>query len=307
MRIDAYGEDGFVSPLFAGSKYVVTDLAIGNQDDEAWVIKGQNSQAQFFEHGITNLIKFLGISMIPIFIFSVPISTILVLKNRGFFRFNMSTLTIFAYSFTLLIPAFYAYGRHIEELRYVFILYPIFSILSLFLINKIHDKIKNHSIITTCIIIGVVILSVGFLEYKNFDYTHEREAFHVTKEIVKNGFVYNVFSPESKYIKSAEVYDEWPLEVIFAEGQGGHIKKQTIGIHNMNFDSLEEFLSQSKDDGLTHLVVDDKKRIEYLSQVFNNEEDFPYLKKVFDSKQDGLEYHVKIFEINYEKFLELEN
>ena len=36
--------------------------------------------------------------------------------------------------------------------------------------------------------------------------------------------------------------------------------------------------------------------------IFENEEMYPYLEKVFDSKDDGYEYHVKIFWINFEKF-----
>ena len=39
----------------------------------------------------------------------------------------------------------------------------------------------------------------------------------------------------------------------------------------------------------------------FLKDVFNNEKNFPYLIKEYDSKDRGLNYHVKIFKIDYEK------
>jgi hypothetical protein len=55
--------------------------------------------------------------------------------------------------------------------------------------------------------------------------------------------------------------------------------------------------------GLTHLVIDDAEtRPDFLKNVFYNEEKYPYLIKVFDSKDYGYKYAVKIFRIDYEKF-----
>ena len=39
-------------------------------------------------------------------------------------------------------------------------------------------------------------------------------------------------------------------------------------------------------------------------QVFDNEKEFPYLIKEYDSKENGFKYHVKLFRINYDKFSE---
>jgi len=38
--------------------------------------------------------------------------------------------------------------------------------------------------------------------------------------------------------------------------------------------------------------------------VFNNEEKYPYLIKELDTSSDEYFYHVKIFRIDYEKFIE---
>jgi hypothetical protein len=59
----------------------------------------------------------------------------------------------------------------------------------------------------------------------------------------------------------------------------------------------------SKEKGLTHIVIDDvSNRPPFLIDVFNNEEKYPYLVKVFDSKDHRYKHHVKIFKIDYEKF-----
>ena len=41
-----------------------------------------------------------------------------------------------------------------------------------------------------------------------------------------------------------------------------------------------------------------------LEKIFDNEKEFPYLIKEYDSKENGFKYHVKLFRINYDKFSE---
>ena len=41
----------------------------------------------------------------------------------------------------------------------------------------------------------------------------------------------------------------------------------------------------------------------YLNKIFDNEENYPFLKKIVDSRDLGLtQLKVKVFEIDYEKF-----
>ena len=37
-----------------------------------------------------------------------------------------------------------------------------------------------------------------------------------------------------------------------------------------------------------------------LVYVFHNEQEFPFLTKEYDSKENGYTYHLKLFKINYE-------
>jgi hypothetical protein len=59
--------------------------------------------------------------------------------------------------------------------------------------------------------------------------------------------------------------------------------------------------------GLTHLVIDDAEtRPDFLKNVFYNEEKYPYLIKVFDSKDYNNKINLKIFKIDYELFNSLQ-
>ena len=59
---------------------------------------------------------------------------------------------------------------------------------------------------------------------------------------------------------------------------------------------MNEFIDDNKKNGLDHLVVDNRGNgPKYIQEIFSNEEKYTYLEKVFDSRQIGYDYHVKIF------------
>ena len=75
------------------------------------------------------------------------------------------------------------------------------------------------------------------------------------------------------------------------------------GCREYDYTSLNEFIEFGREQGLTHITVDNNpNRAEFLKDIFYNEEKMPYLTKIYDSSEHGYEYHVKIFSINYEKF-----
>jgi len=74
--------------------------------------------------------------------------------------------------------------------------------------------------------------------------------------------------------------------------------------------SIEEYITLGKEIGLNHLVVDDREypqyRMKFLKDVFEDEEKYPYLIRVFNSKDFDYNYRLKIFEIDYDKFADIE-
>ena len=244
-------------------------------------------------------IQYLIWVLIPNFIIFMPLGLFLIFRNR-----NFEKNTIILLLFVTAIPAFYSYMNNILDTRYLYVLFPMFSVLAVLSIQKIVGKQKNSNIITVIIISAIIISSLVFYNYLKIDYDHEKESFEIMSNISSmiNGtnFVYQ----ESSYLKTSQTIEQWPGK--FTEMGLGKYKITTISTNNFN--SLEDYIVESKDDGLTHIIVDEKKdRQDFLVDVFENEGSYTYLEKIYDSKMDGFVYHMKVFKIDYELFNSLKN
>ena len=304
FRIEATGQDGIISAIsLGGADYISKHIIQGipDEDDKLYGSDGEENRiTKFVTTGISSLLKYLGWVMIPIFIFFVPVGFFIFLRSHN----DKIKFIIFSMIF-LLIPAFYAYGRGIEETRYLYILFPIFCIFSSFTIMKLENKITKKGLFTTLIICGIFIGSIGAYDYQKIDYNHEKESFLIAKDVQKIAGGINHYVPNSKYIHIAEIENNWPVIPLPKENnydQTYQIKK----ISPANFSTLVEYIEGSKNKGLTHIVSDGKQNeVEFLNNVFYDEKKFPYLIKEYDSHDKGFQYHVKVFKIDFEKFLEL--
>jgi len=255
----------------------------------------ENSGIYYFTEGITNFIKFLGWDLIPIFIFCVPIGFFIMLKNR-----NWDNLTIIFSTIILLIPIYYIYSAGVNDSRYFYILYPIFCIYFVVGLNKIVNKRKNEKFILIVIMIIIISGSLIFTDYRKMDIVHENNIIAVTDIIMEKTEVVNEFWPESRYIpiKKISNLEIFPISIFELNYHPKLIYEKT--------ETLEKYLELGITNGLTHLIVDEKDhptyRMLFLKDIFDNEDKYPYLLKIFDSKNDDNEYRVKIFKIDYEKF-----
>jgi len=199
----------------------------------------------------------------------------------------------------LVLPALYAYSRDFQETRYLYILFPLFSIISLYSIQKV-DKIKNFKIIFSLIIIGIIFSSIGWLEYKWIDEEYEKEAFVLSLKIKDMTSGINSFYPESTYLQFINLDKKFPK-----------LKNEINSIHKLlpisQYDTIEKFLLDGKEKGLTHLVIDesqkqDNLRNKFLIEIYKNENKYNFLNKIYDSNDEGFNYKLKIFEIDYTLF-----
>ena len=111
--------------------------------------------------------------------------------------------------------------------------------------------------------------------------------------------VTNVLYQESSYLKTSQTLEQWPS----SNTEMGLYKYKIILLPTDKFNSLNDFITESKDNGLTHIIVDNKKtRQDFLVEIFDNEDSYTYFEKIYDSKIDGFTYHLKVFKIDYEKF-----
>ena len=148
------------------------------------------------------------------------------------------------------------------------------------------------------IIFGVILSSIIFIDYKIENYDHEREAFLIAQHIDAITKTINDYHPEDQY------YDDFrPSDLETFPISSSSINPRIKILYTANFDSLGDFLEFGEKKGLSHLVIDDKEiRPDFLKDIFHNDEKYPFLKIVFDSKENNFEYHVKVFRINFELY-----
>jgi len=255
---------------------------------------GGESGLPFIINGMKNFPMYVGWSLVPILICFVPIGFILMFRSLDYKK-----LTII-FSLTLLsLPLFYIYAIDTQDIRYVFMLFPLFCLVSIYFIEKIDNKINKKNIFVLIFIIGILITSFVFLEYKKVDVAHEKEAEKIALYVLENIGGFNDYHPETRYISPSNIihYGDFPT---LSDNYRHNLPKFIVYDESS---TIEEYIQVHKEEGLSHLILDGaENRKKFFNQVFNNESDYPYLEKVFDSDEKEFKYHVKIFKINYEKF-----
>ncbi len=281
LKIQTQGNDAIVGRVVVSTSQIINTSS-------------QVGFTHYFEHATKNFIEFSGWSLIPVFIFLFPIGIFILFRNR-----STNNTTIIVTIISMLLPVYYAYSVA-PDTRYIYPLFPLFCVVSIFTIKKIEVNIPNRNLVLV-IVFGVILLSsLLFLDLKKPNYEQEQEAFKISTIVTNMTSGVNSYYPEDAYIQAAELPQKWPV-------LSSSIPTKTIVINTNNFTSLSEFIKSSKNAGLTHIVVDDKKgRPEFLTDVFYNEQRYPYLVKVFDSSLQDYKYKVKIFKIDYQKFESLQ-
>ena len=252
-------------------------------------ISNDNKDNQILE-GIELFIKYLGWIMIPIFLLFLPFGMIQLFRKK---TKELNFILIFLVSSS--IPILYAYVVQAQDTRYFYFLYPIFCLISLFAVETYVSKVKRKNVLIFFLIMGILVASVFFYEYKKIDYEKEMELNKIAQVISDKISGTNFHPNETKYIRATEIPEKWPF-LFFEEDH------KIKSISTINYNNLEKFVLNSKDD-LTHLIVNDDPNLpKFLQNVYYDEENYEYLNKIFDSKNQGFNHHVKVFEINFEKF-----
>ena len=303
LRIESSGEDGFISHYTAGLTYVSSDLITGEEEDEKWIVKGENNIPIFLSNAFYGFGKMFGLLIIPFYIFLVPLSLLAIIRKKENKKINYESFSILIILGTMTLPALYAFGRNIEDPRLIFIFLPFLCLLSIPILKNIEKKINHKQISIMCFIFIIIVSSFLIVEYQKVDYSHEREVYKISQFIINNADGVNAISPESRYFKTAEIERGWPNSINLDKDNPGHVSRDIKRIFAEKFETLDNFLIESEKIGITHLIVDGKEgRAEFLNLIYKNDKDFPFLKKIYDSHQDGLKYHVKIYLIDFEEF-----
>ena len=221
----------------------------------------------------------------------MPLGIFYLFKKRDY---KKNSLILFIV--VLVIPELYAFGRGIQDFRYMLDLFPIFTIISLLMIDRITRNLKWRNLILMIIIISLILVSISVLQYKdNSEYQHE--VYNIAIETNNVFDTINSHYPEEAFrrVTSIEQHGEFPL--LFGE------VAQTKFLPYDNSQNIEEFIEKNRVNGLKHLVIDDNPtRPEFIKNILENEEKFSYLQKIYDSKEKNYEYDYRIFQIDYDEF-----
>jgi hypothetical protein len=243
-------------------------------------------------NGLINLFKYLGWVMVPFLGIFVPIGIILAFKTKD----QKIKLLICGLVLVLSTSILYGYSRGIQDTRYLYPLYPIFVVFSLFTIQKILEKTNKKKSIVSIIIFIILITSIGYLEIKSIDIEHERESMLIFKDVYSITNVINKFNHESGYLTLIPILEKNEPIVI------SNFEQNVKNIYYEKNLKLEEFIKQNYEKGLTHIVVDDgENRPDFFKKLIKNEKSFNYLEKIYDSKELGFQYDVKVFKIIMDK------
>jgi 4-amino-4-deoxy-L-arabinose transferase-like glycosyltransferase len=275
-------DDGLASSLLGSAYFVINENSINSETIDRFDIV----------QGIINLPKYIGVSLLPICFIFVPYSIISLLrKENKNFRY-LVLMGIFA-----LIPALYAYSRGFEETRYVFVVLPILIIASLFLIEKIILRFGKQNMVAGGLIALIMVSSIIYLDFREPDYEYEKESVEVARFVSNLPGTINGYGPETYYVEVMDLEDK-KFPILSSEI---NFQKKVIRLQG---EAINEIIQDAKDKGLSYLAVTSagQNDNQILSKIYHEEYNYPYLKKIYDSKDYSFKFNVKIFEINYNEF-----
>ena len=235
-------------------------------------------------------IQFLGKLMIPYLIIFVPIGIILFFKKK-----NIQKSLLIIPALLLALPSLYAYTIPALDSRYLFPILPILCIIGVFSFKIYFENRKYKKIIITMIIIIVVASSFLFLNYKNINVEEEQELIELAKIVNKN--------------KDVLLYVNSPILTHFDAAKLSELKEFPVissvydvccnVVISLDFD-VEDFFPNMKKHGITHILIDEEVNNPIiLKKISDNLEKYKNLDKIFDSEEEGYDYHIKLYKINY--------
>lgn len=290
-RYQITGQDGLVSHIAAGVR--------AHQYISEYPESGPDYYVKTLQQAIGYLVQYVGWVMIPNFVFFVPLGIVLFVKLNLKKIKDPRIITLVLFVFTMLIPAAYAYSRGYQEPRYLHILFPVFCLISAYTVKEVLKRTKKFTVILLIsIIVGVLMGSLFYVESKGLDNLQQKESYLTAIKISKLAKGVNPYS-ESEYIKIAYLLNQdFPT-----------LRKNVNESPKLiSYDESAQFLNyviENRENGLTHIVTDglfaSSSEIERtLNDIFVHEENYQYLKKVYDSSIEGFKYKIKVFEINYD-------
>jgi len=271
--------------------------------------------------GFFNTLWLLSKLSLPYLFILIPFGVIFSLRafdqDKKYIRANWLFILLSIASMLIVIAV-------VPERRFLFFLLPFLIIFSVIPIQRVVEyglstfsfTKKQKNIFLIIVIFIVVVLSGYFtiFQYGEPDMVFENEKKDFAKFAVSNlhGEVLREFGPASDYIVYEIItnphgqFKQFKINSDWSEYQelGGNVTPH--GSVFISGKSLNELVENGKEFDLKYIMVNKDGNQPFhifLSDLYSNEENYPYMIKVFDSNDLGYKkFKVKVFEIDYEKY-----
>ena len=271
--------------------------------------------------GFFNTLWLLSKLSLPYLFILIPFGVIFSLRafdqDKKYIRANWLFILLSIASMLIVIAV-------VPERRFLFFLLPFLIIFSVIPIQRVVEyglstfsfTKKQKNIFLIIVIFIVVVLSGYFtiFQYGEPDMVFENEKKDFAKFAVSNlhGEVLREFGPASDYIVYEIItnphgqFKQFKINSDWSEYQelGGDVTPH--GSVFISGKSLNELVKNGKEFDLKYIIVNkggNQPFHIFLSDLYSNEENYPYMVKVFDSNDLGYKkFKVKVFEIDYEKY-----
>ena len=308
--------------VFTGSYENVISIEYENTVTSATDYITENGLVSFIQtfivNGIYNIMNVIWKISFPYLFMLLPFGIIF-----SFRAFDQEKKTIFAnwifiiISLASLIITF----ALIPEKRYLFFIFPFLIILCTIPIQRVTEyglstfsfTKKQKNVFLVLVLITVLALSIWFtLRYDQPDPILENEKYHFSEYAIKNfnGNSLREFGGSLDYMTSQYVLNspesfknckvEYNKEMCNYDKNNGYLRTITI-----TGNSVEEIINKGENYNLKYIISNEQRNDfhGFIDDIYANEEEYPYLTKIFDSTKEGFEkLKIKVFEIDYEKF-----
>ena len=326
LRNETIGQDGLISHISHGPKYYQAEI----QDDSSALV-------DFIYLGGVNLIKYLGWVQIPSFIIFVPLGIILIFKNIDYKKIIiiLSVLIMLIpafYGYSREIQD----TKYLYVLYPFFCVLACFTF-EIFLKKFRRKNLIFCMIIGGIILSSIIFVEWKSIDYEHYHETYEifteigQKEMKINTELWTHGGELTYFSWTSLQNVSEFpiLHKELPLNkvtwtTVGKEGGADTWNEQTKQwevdmeklklkvnesdeYYNTQINNLRNYFYVLEKQKVTHLLLDENNNSPlisnelkfHLKDIFNHESKYPFLIKEYDSRENGFNYYVKLFEIDY--------
>ena len=159
-------------------------------------------------------------------------------------------------------------------------------------------------------VIGLIIIMSGLftiLQYGRPDTTLEHEKIEFAQYLTNNlhGNLLDESGIALDYVKYSQITASSTGFQNYKINSDTLSKTDSLHTIRLYAESMDELISVGESYNLKYIVSNEKSGFfhPYTDHVYNHEDDYPYLHKIFDSNENKFKkLKVKVFEIDYNKF-----